>query len=93
MSKEKAFPNGSISFDVTCNEEGAAFFRRMMEDHQKIEDAVRERINELFEEFVQVGGEKKDEAYNTVLNLFSLGYQLGWNDRKDVIDNMKGDKK
>lgn len=69
-----------MTFDLKVDEETQAFFKRMSEEHKAFEDAVRERIQQLFDEYVKLGGEKKDEAYVMIRNIFSVGYQLGWND-------------
>ena len=72
--------NWSITFDLKVDEETQAFFKRMKEEDKAFEDAVRERIQQLFDEYIQLDGRKKDEAYGIVRNIFSIGYQLGWND-------------
>lgn len=72
--------NWSMTFDLKVDEETQAFFKRMSEEHKAFEDAVRERIQQLFDEYVKLGGEKKNEAYVMIRNIFSVGYQLGWND-------------
>lgn len=70
----------TMSFSVEASEDTMSFFRRMADELKQKEDAINERIESLFSEFCQLGGEKADEAYEKVLQLFSLGYKLGWND-------------
>lgn len=70
----------SFSFDVKPDEETTAFFQRMENEFKEREEAFKERIRQLFDEHIGVGGEKADEAYNQVLQVFAIGYQCGWND-------------
>lgn len=79
----------TLSFKMEVNEEGKAYFERMLKDMKDKETAIRERIEQLFGEYV-IYGEKKDEAYQDLLKLFAIGYQLGWNDRHS-LDKKEGD--
>lgn len=74
----------TLSFRMEVNEEGKAYFERMLKEMKDKETAIRERIEQLFGEYVMIGGEKKDEAYQDLLKLFAIGYQLGWNDRHSL---------
>jgi hypothetical protein len=74
----------TLSFKMEVNEEGKAYFERMLKEMKDKETAIRERIEQLFGEYVMIGGEKKDEAYQDLLQLFAIGYQLGWNDRHSL---------
>jgi hypothetical protein len=74
----------TLSFRMEVNEEGKAYFERMLKEMKDKETAIRERIEQLFGEYVMIGGEKKDEAYQDLLQLFAIGYQLGWNDRHSL---------
>lgn len=80
----------TLSFRMDTNEEGKAYFDRMLREMKDKETAIRERIEQLFGEYVQIGGEKRDEAYQQVLKVFAIGYQLGWNDQYSI--NAKGGK-
>ena len=80
----------TLSFRIDTNEEGKAYFDRMLRDMKDQETAIRERIEQLFGEYIQIGGEKRDEAYQQVLQVFAIGYQLGWNDQYSI--NTKGGK-
>ena len=80
----------TLSFRMDTNEEGKAYFDRMLREMKDKETAIRERIEQLFGEYVQIGGEKRDEAYKLVLKVFATGYQLGWNDQYSI--NTKGGK-
>ena len=80
----------TLSFRMDTNEEGKAYFDRMLREMKDKETAIRERIEQLFGESVQIGGEKRDEAYRKVLQVFAIGYQLGWNDQYSI--NTKGGK-
>ena len=79
----------TLSFRMEVNEEGKAYFERMQKEMKDKETAIRERIEQLFGEYVMIGGEKKDEAYQELLKLFAIGYQLGWNDRHS-LDEKEG---
>lgn len=74
----------TLTFDMEVNEEGKAYFERMVKEMKDKEAAIRERIEQLFGEYVAIGGEKKDEAYQSLLKLFAIGYQLGWNDQHAI---------
>ena len=80
----------TLSFRMDTNEEGKAYFDRMLREMKDKETAIRERIEQLFGEYVQIGGEKRDEAYQQVLQVFAIGYQLGWNDQFSI--STKGGK-
>ena len=80
----------TLSFRMETNEEGRAYFDRMLREMKDKETAIRERIEQLFGEYIQIGGEKRDEAYQQVLKVFAIGYKLGWNDQYSI--NTKGGK-
>ena len=79
----------SMSFDIKADEKAVDFFNRTMKELKDFEKAINERMIQLFDENIGVGGEKADEAYKQVLKVFMLGYGHGWNDRKELIDKMK----
>ena len=85
-NKNNAFPNYSVTFQMEADEKAREFFEKMMREHEDLQAAARQRIIRLFDKFVAVDGEKKDEAYWQLANLFGIGYQLGWNDCHDVCD-------
>ena len=70
----------SFTFDMEPNEEAKAFFERMNKEYKEREAAFKERIKQLFDEHIGVGGEKADEAYKQILQVFTIGYQCGWSD-------------
>ena len=74
----------TLSFKMEVNEEGKAYFDRMLKEMKDKETAIRERIVRLFGEYVTIDGEKNHEAYQDLLKLFAIGYQLGWNDRHSL---------
>ena len=79
------FPNKTISFDIPVDEKAVDFFKRMQEEMMDNQKAIRARIKQLFDEFIGVEDKTTAKnAYNQVLQVFSIGYQLGWNDRKVV---------
>lgn len=81
----------TFSFSVEQNEQAIDFFKRMQEELVEHEEAFRQRIKQLFDENIGVEGEKADEAYNQVLQVFAIGYQHGWNDLYS-IHHEKGGK-
>lgn len=93
MEDNKYFPSWNITFEMEANEETKAFFKRMDEEQKERDKAIRERIKQLFDEYVKIDGEEKDSAYWQCVNLFGVGYQLGWNDchkfAEDIIDKLK----
>ena len=79
----------SMSFDIKADEKAVDFFNRTMKELKDFEKAINERMIQLFDENIGVGGEKADESYKQVLKVFMLGYGHEWNDRKELIDKMK----
>ena len=87
MKEEKKIPsmNASLSFDIPVNEKTADFFKRMCDEQAEQEQAVRNRIHQLFDEFFDVEDKTTEKnAYSKVLKVFSIGYQLGWNDHHNL---------
>lgn len=82
----------TITFDMQVDESIEDFVTKMQEELKDHEEALRKRIEQLFDEYIQIGGEKKDEAYNQILQIFAIGYQLGWNDHYSLFnDTTKND--
>lgn len=77
--KEELFPNWSVTFQMEVNEDVKAFFERTQKELDDIETATKKRIRQLFDEFVALEGKAK-EGEGKLLQLFAIGYQLGWND-------------
>lgn len=89
------FPNKSISFDIPVNEKTRDFFVRMIEEQKQQEEAVKERMAQLFDEYFKF--ETNDEkSIACVKQVFALGYQLGWNDNCNLChkeqDMQKGEQ-
>ena len=81
-------PNKSISFDIPCDEKTMDFFNRMQEEHVEAQKAIQQRIKQLFDEFIGVEDKTTEQkAYQQVMTVFGIGYQLGWNDRKAVEES------
>lgn len=77
-----------VSFSVTANEDATAFFNRMMvEKYISTQKALTTRIEYLFKEFVNLNDEITDKDRKAFYLLFELGYSLGWNDYKNLIEN------
>ena len=72
--------NVTLSFRVEPSEEAKAFFERMQKELTEREEAFKKRIKQLFDEIIKVEGDKADKAYNQILQVFTIGYQHGWND-------------
>ena len=77
--KQDLFPNWSVTFQMEADEKAKEFFERMAKEQKDLEDAAKERIKQLFHEYVTLEGPAKI-AYEKLFGLFSIGYQLGWND-------------
>lgn len=75
-----------VSFSVAANEDTVIFFNRIMEKHVAAEKALNTRIEHLFKEFVNLNDEITDKDRRTLYQLFELGYSLGWNDYKNLIE-------
>ena len=80
MTKWNDKENMSLSFRVEPSEEAKAFFERMQKELTEREEAFKKRIKQLFDEKIGVGGDKADEVYKQILQVFAIGYQHGWND-------------
>lgn len=80
MAKWNDKKNLEMTFKVEPNEEAKAFFERMLKESTELEESFKKRIKQLFDEEIEVGGVKADEAYKQILQVFTIGYQHGWND-------------
>ena len=75
----------SMMFDIPCDEQTAEFFKRMYDEQVEQEQAARNRIRQLFDEFLDVKDKTTEKnAYSQILKVFSIGYQLGWNDQHNL---------
>ncbi len=79
MAKWNDQKNFSMTFKVEPNEDAVAYFERMEREMQDRETAFKERIKQLFDEEIDVGV-KSGNGYATILRVFAIGYQHGWND-------------
>jgi hypothetical protein len=86
MTKWNDKENMSVSFMVEPNEEAKAFFERMQKEQTEREEAFKKRIKQLFDEEIGVKGDKADEAYKQILQVFTIGYQHGWNDLHSLLN-------
>lgn len=75
----------SMSFDLKPDKQAEEFFNSMMNDFKSNEEAIKKRIEQLFDEFITVDAKLPQEAYEQAMRLFSLGYQLGWNDHYELM--------
>ena len=92
MGKWNDKKSWTLTFEMQPNEQMADFVNRMNEQMKKREEAMIERIKQLFDEHIKVGGEKKDEAYCQILQIFSIGYQCGWNDHYQLFKEKEGNQ-
>lgn len=84
--------NINVTFDVEPSKQIDEFVSGLAKDIKEREDVFKKRIEQLFDEYIEVGGEKKDEAYTKILKVFSIGYQHGWNDchrTHEVVDQAR----
>lgn len=76
------------TFCFEANEDVNEFFKREKERSDKIRDLLRARIQQLFDEHIQIDSkldtEESKEAYATIRQVFAAGYQLGWNDQHEI---------
>lgn len=79
MEKKDLFPDWSVTFQMEADEKTKDFFKRTEKECKDLEAAAKERIMQLFHEFVTLEGPAKI-AEDKLFGLFSIGYQLGWND-------------
>jgi len=86
MSNKKLFPSGSITFDLECDEKMTEFLIRMNEEHKAFDEAIKDRINKLFDEYIRCDTE---EARNVGVQIFAIGYQLGYNDCHSVCEEIR----
>ena len=82
----------TFSFDVEPSEEIKDFALRMLSESKEFEEAVRNRIKQLFDEHVKVDGELAEAGYISILNIFAVGYQLGWNDHCEFRKGNNGER-
>ena len=77
--------NASLSFDIPVDEQTVEFFKRMYDEQVEQTQAARNRIRQLFDEFIGVEDKTTEQnAYSQILKIFSIGYQLGWNDQHNL---------
>ena len=89
MTKWNDKKNMSLSFTVEPSEEANAFFERMKKELTECEEAFKKRIKQMFDEKFGVGGDKADEAYKQILQVFAIGYQCGWNDHYSLFTSQE----
>ena len=77
----------TITFDMQVDESMEDFVTKMQAELKDHEEALRKRIEQLFDEYIKIDGAKKDEAYNQILQIFAIGYQLGWNDHYSLFND------
>ena len=73
----------SVSFDLPVDEKMKEFIDNIDKEHKEIEDVFTARIKMLFNQYVELDG-VEECLYNKVVALFSLGYELGWNDHYEI---------
>lgn len=81
------------TFYLEANEDVNEFFKRAKERCDRFENVFTARIKQLFEEHIQIDkglvdeeldDRKLEEATATILKVFAVGYQLGWNDQHEI---------
>lgn len=93
MTKWNENIDTTLSFRMETNEEGKAYFDRMLREMKDKETAICERIEQLFGEYIEVerkGDVDASKARQMILKVFAIGYQLGWNDQYSI--STKGGK-
>ena len=86
MSNKKLFPSGSITFDLECDEKMTEFLKRTHEEQMALNEAIKDRINKLFDKYI---GCDSEETRKVGVQVFAIGYQLGYNDCHSVLEEEK----
>lgn len=73
----------TMSFSIENNQELTDFMKKTCEQFKDFEELIRARITQLFDEHIDLPQELQEIGI-PLMNLFSLGYQLGWNDHKNI---------
>lgn len=76
----------NVTFEVQATEDATNFFQCLLEEHKSAESAFKARIKHLFGVFVNLNSELTDKDRRALYQLFELGYSLGWNDCKTLIE-------
>lgn len=76
----------TTSFKIECNESVKAFISRMLEDEKEHQEIFTKRIEQLFKEHITLDGGFSESVRNQLLQLFAVGYQLGWNDHCELVN-------
>ena len=76
----------SISSKASADEKARDFFNRMVEEQKEPDEAISERIVQLFDEFFEVSTNNKKNI-DCLKQVFAIGYELGWNDYYNLFDN------
>lgn len=76
----------SISSKASADEKARDFFNRMVEEQKEQDEAISERIVQLFDEFFEVSTNNKKNI-DCLKQVFAIGYELGWNDYYNLFDN------
>lgn len=90
MSEKKVFPDASVSFEIEVDDDMREFMEKQMYAFNTMQEAVNKRIDELFKEKVVING-SDEKGIMIARNLFTIGYQLGWNDFRNVIVQKNGE--
>lgn len=80
MTKWNNKKNTTLTFTIEANEDAKTFFERTQKELADCEEVFKQRIKQLFDEEIGVGGAMAGKAYEQVLRVFAIGYQHGWND-------------
>lgn len=92
MGKWNDKTSWTMTFDMRVDETMEDFVMQMQAEMKDREEAFRERIKQLFDEYIKIDGETPSEAYNQILQIFAIGYQNGWNDHYSLFnDTQKND--
>jgi len=77
--------NWTVSFHMPVDEKMKEFMDRMEKESKERYEAFEKRIRTLFKEHIGFTDEVPENVNEQVLQVFGIGYQLGWNDHYDLI--------
>lgn len=77
----------TTTFKIENDESVKAFISRMLEDEKEHQEIFTKRIEQLFKEHITlINGGFSESVCNQLSQLFAIGYQLGWNDHCELVN-------
>lgn len=77
-----------ISFGIEMNEDIKDYIMRLSDELKSHEEVMEKRIEQQFREHISLGINddvpQPQRIYDQILELFTAGYKLGWNDHLNL---------